>query len=170
MLKTLLAGCACLAPLAFTAAARAQTAPPPLGSAGTPPVTAARAPAAMMTYASASPPVPGAGAGRAQAGVMPVATAPGAAGPATGVQEVIVTARRRNENVQTVPIAVTALSSADLKARRLDSASNLELTVPNLNFSQGGYGSSNFQIRGIGFQIVSTAADAGVSEGWAQRK
>ena len=100
------------------------------------------------------------GLGRAQAQtVTPPPAAPAAAGanfPKAGVQEIVVTAQRRSENVQIVPIAVTALSSDALKAQRLDSAANLELTVPNLNFSQGAYGSANFQIRGIGFQIVST--------------
>jgi len=118
-----------------------------------------------MACASVSALLTGVGAAQAQTATTPPPVSP-ASPPATvpkaGVQEIVVTAQRRSENVQIVPIAVTALSSDALKSQRLDSAANLELTVPNLNFSQGAYGSANFQIRGIGFQIVSTAADSGV--------
>lgn len=76
--------------------------------------------------------------------------------------EIIVTAQRRAEALQDVPIAVSAFSGDALKASRLDSASNLALQVPNLNYSQQLYGSSNFQIRGIGYSLVTTAGDQGV--------
>jgi outer membrane receptor protein involved in Fe transport len=76
--------------------------------------------------------------------------------------EIIVTAQRRAEALQDVPIAVSAFSGDALKSSRLDSASNLVLQVPNLNYSQQLYGSSNFQIRGIGYSLVTTAGDQGV--------
>ncbi|MFV3075614.1 TonB-dependent receptor [Niveispirillum fermenti] len=76
--------------------------------------------------------------------------------------EIIVTAQRRSEALQDVPIAVSAFSEEALKAARLDSAANLALQVPNLNYSQQLYGSSNFQIRGIGYTLVTTAGDQGV--------
>jgi len=78
------------------------------------------------------------------------------------VQEVVVTARRKQESIQSVPIAVTALSGADLKARQLKSGADLEQSAPNMTFSRASFGSVDYQIRGIGYQVVSTAADAGV--------
>lgn len=84
------------------------------------------------------------------------------ASPSVEVNEIIVTAQRRSEVLQDVPIAVSAFSQDSLKASRLDSAANLALQVPNLNYSQQLYGSSNFQIRGIGYSLVTTAGDQGV--------
>ena len=83
--------------------------------------------------------------------------------PAGGeaVTEVVVTAQRRSESIQSVPIAVSAFSGDDLKAQRFDSVQSLQLAVPNFNISQGGYGTSNFKIRGIGYQLVTSAGDAG---------
>ena len=79
------------------------------------------------------------------------------------VGEIIVTAQRRAESIQSVPIAVTALSGTSLQERRIETGADLELAVPNLTFSRASFGSTNYQIRGIGFQVVSTAADTGVS-------
>jgi outer membrane receptor protein involved in Fe transport len=76
---------------------------------------------------------------------------------------VVVTARRREEAQQDVPIAITALSGTALAAQRLDGAMNLQQIVPNMTFSRAALGENNYQIRGIGYQLVSTAGDAGVS-------
>jgi outer membrane receptor protein involved in Fe transport len=81
---------------------------------------------------------------------------------ATDVQEVVVTARRREERAQSVPIAVTALSGGALKVRQLNGGQDLEQSVPNMSFTRAAFGASDYQIRGIGYQVVSTAADAGV--------
>jgi outer membrane receptor protein involved in Fe transport len=79
------------------------------------------------------------------------------------VQEVIVTAQKREESLQSVPIAVTALSGKSLKDRQINSGADLELLVPNMTFSRASFGSTDYQIRGVGYQVVSTAADTGVS-------
>ena len=80
-----------------------------------------------------------------------------------GVQELIVTAQRRDEAIQSVPIAVTAVSGASLDRRRIENGADLELAVPNMTFSRASFGATNYQIRGVGYQVVSTAADTGVS-------
>jgi outer membrane receptor protein involved in Fe transport len=98
------------------------------------------------------------------AGVVAVAAAPPSAGPqGSGIQEVVVTAQRRSEAIQTVPIAVSAFSAANLKAQRLDGGQNLVLSIPNVNYSRSNFGGFNFQIRGIGTKVVSGGAEAGVS-------
>ena len=94
----------------------------------------------------------------APAQAPPAATAPAA----SEVQELVITARRREERVQSVPIAVTALSGAALKVRQLNGGQDLEQAVPNMSFTRSAFGASDYQIRGIGYQVVSTAADAGV--------
>ncbi len=54
-------------------------------------------------------------------------TAAGAA-----MEEIIVTARRRNEDLQKVPIAITALSAADLRERQVERVTDLQHFVPSL--------------------------------------
>jgi len=66
------------------------------------------------------------------------AAAPAApAAPATGrVEEVVVTAQRRSENLQNTPVAVTALTSASLATRQLNKVENLSSSVPSLLIQQ----------------------------------
>jgi iron complex outermembrane recepter protein len=54
--------------------------------------------------------------------------------PTGQLQEVVVTARYRQENLQTTPIAITALTSADLQERQLTSVNDLGSMVPNAYF------------------------------------
>jgi len=81
---------------------------------------------------------------------------------ATDTNEIIVTAQKRSENVQVVPIAVSAFSATALQSRGLNGGSDLQLAVPNVSFADTGYGRFSFQIRGIGSQIQGTSADTGV--------
>jgi outer membrane receptor protein involved in Fe transport len=93
-------------------------------------------------------------------------TADGAAAAAPGsgqIQELVVTAQRRSEAIQDVPVAVSAFSAQTLKAQRLDGGNNLVLSVPNVNYSRSNFGGFNFQIRGIGEKVVTGGAEAGVS-------
>jgi outer membrane receptor protein involved in Fe transport len=78
------------------------------------------------------------------------------------LEEIIVTAQKREENVQDVPIAVTALTAEALASQRIDNGADLQRAVPNMNFSRIAGGETNYQIRGIGYQLVATAGDAGV--------
>ncbi len=61
-------------------------------------------------------------------------TSPGAKPTATEVQPVIVTARKINENLQTVPIAVTAISGAEVKLENIRTVKDVERQVPSLLF------------------------------------
>jgi outer membrane receptor protein involved in Fe transport len=83
--------------------------------------------------------------------------------PRTGnvIEELIVTAQKREESVQDVPIAVSAFSEQALKAQGIDGAGNLVQSVPNLTFTRRAL-RTNFQIRGVGAQLVSTGGDDGV--------
>ncbi len=79
------------------------------------------------------------------------------------VEQVVVTAQKRSEDIQTVPIAVTAFTSQDIAAHQIQGFRDLQFDMPNVNFSDGTFGASNFQIRGIGTAAVTTSGDAGVS-------
>ena len=52
------------------------------------------------------------------------------------LQEVVVTARYRTENLQTTPIAITALSVEDLEQRNFQNVDDLGYTIPNAYFRQ----------------------------------
>jgi iron complex outermembrane receptor protein len=59
------------------------------------------------------------------------ATTFAAAAEETELQEVVVTARFREENLQTTPLAISAFSEEDLQARSIVNVSDLGATVPN---------------------------------------
>jgi len=71
---------------------------------------------------------------------------------AGGLEEITVTARRREEALQDVPIAVSAFSSEELRLLQAQDLGGLQGSVPNLNLVQGrgSATSANVYIRGIG--------------------
>ena len=86
----------------------------------------------------------------------------GAASNATSVDEVIVTAMKRGENIQSVPASVTALSGADLANRGVSNIEQLSLAVPNLNFGVHD-GATFITIRGVGSTINSGVTEPTVA-------
>ena len=66
----------------------------------------------------------------------------------TTVGEVVVTAQKREEAIQDVPIAVSAFSQDTLEKAKIDGGPNLVTAIPNVNFSKGNFTGYNFQIRG----------------------
>lgn len=69
-----------------------------------------------------------------------------------GVGTIIVTAQRREESVQDVPIAITAFSQEELETRGIASALEVAAFVPNLvGLNNTGLGTANaYYLRGIG--------------------
>jgi len=59
------------------------------------------------------------------------------------IEEITVTAQKREENIQEVPISVTALTGAALEQKGTTSVADLGESVPNLYITAPGYGSSN---------------------------
>ena len=68
------------------------------------------------------------------------------------IEEVVVTARRREETAQTVPIPISALSSDYLEERGITEIQNIEQVTPNLAFvdSISNSGAAQIFLRGIG--------------------
>lgn len=88
-----------------------------------------------------------------------------AAGP---IEEVIVTARRREESVQDVPISMTALTGPDLRLQQIYRADQLTTIVPNLEFdatapSSGSSSVGQLFIRGVGQTDFTPVTDPGVA-------
>jgi iron complex outermembrane receptor protein len=65
------------------------------------------------------------------------------------VEEVVVTARRRNENIERVPLAMTAFNPADLSQRSINTESDLQRSIPGLTVrATQDQNQLNFAIRG----------------------
>jgi iron complex outermembrane receptor protein len=101
----------------------------------------------------------------AQTAPTPTPASQGAAVSMMG--EVVVTARKRVERVQDVPIAISAFSGASLAARGIDKIDGLANITPNMTFqnnpSFGGAGSSAaIYIRGIGQKEFLPTVEPGV--------
>ncbi|GGC12929.1 TonB-dependent receptor [Novosphingobium endophyticum] len=75
-----------------------------------------------------------------------------------GLAEIVVTAQRRSENLQNVPVAVTALSADTLKATGATSVEDLNGLTPGLNITTTGGVYVLPRIRGVG----TTAGGAGI--------
>ena len=73
---------------------------------------------------------------------------------------IIVTAQRQAESLQEVPIAVSAFDSEALEAQQIENASDLQLTLPNVQFSKSNFTASSFTIRGIGDLCVGVSCDS----------
>lgn len=85
----------------------------------------------------------------------------------TGLEEIIVTARKVEENLQETPIAITAFTGAALEDRQVFSTDMLDQVVPNLQFANnaplaGNNSSSQIFIRGIGQTDPTSTVDPGV--------
>ncbi len=74
------------------------------------------------------------------------------AAEAGGIAEIVVTAQRRNENVQDVPIAISAFSAEQLEAQGVTNTLQIGQYVPNLIAQNNtGIGSANaYFLRGLG--------------------
>jgi outer membrane receptor protein involved in Fe transport len=73
-----------------------------------------------------------------------------AGGDMNALDEIVVTATRRNESVLDIPYSITAVSGATLEQAHVQSLSDLTKLIPGISFvDQGPASRSNFVIRGI---------------------
>jgi len=78
------------------------------------------------------------------------------------VEEVVVTAQRRAQSLQEVPIAVSAFDAAALERLQIEQFTDLQFSTPNVTYSKANFTGNNFQIRGIGNALVAASSDSGV--------
>ena len=121
-------------------------------------------PGSAFAQAGSSPAVPPTGTVTSQGDASPAVVAdpmagaastpvagpsPAASPPAqSGVQDIVVTATRRSENLQKVPVNVTAVQASTLNALKITDTSGLQQLAPGLTIVRGG-GIVPF-IRGVG--------------------
>ena len=78
--------------------------------------------------------------------------------PDTAIGDVVVTAQRRAERLQDVPLSVTAVTADDLNRSRISDISRVQLQTPGLTWGQ--QGSDSFPaIRGVRTQLVDAKTD-----------
>ena len=79
-----------------------------------------------------------------------------------GLEEIVVTAQKRGENLQNVPIAITALTPAALDKSGITDTADLQAAVPGLVFSNF-LGDGQPYLRGIGNESLTLGTDSSVS-------
>tara|TARA_R110002110_G_scaffold415561_2_gene650945 strand:+ start:170300 stop:172600 length:2301 start_codon:yes stop_codon:yes gene_type:complete len=86
------------------------------------------------------------------------------AGNSLALEEVIVTATKREQSMQDVAVAVTALTDELILEQQISSSEDLTQLVPSLTLQKGSNPrQTSFNIRGIGTQSFSTAVEPSVS-------
>ncbi|HVT23343.1 MAG TPA: TonB-dependent receptor [Rhizomicrobium sp.] len=84
--------------------------------------------------------------------------------PRAAVETVTVTSSKLGgADVQSIPIAITALSQEQLTATQTAGGPDLVKQVPNLTFTKTNFSGYSIQIRGIGTQAISVSTDPAVA-------
>lgn len=79
------------------------------------------------------------------------------------IEQVVVTAQRKTEDIQNVPIQVTAFSSEDLLAHQITMAKDLQFATPNVTYTKTNFSGDDFTIRGIGNDVITGGGESAVS-------
>ncbi len=111
------------------------------------PVTPATSPSSASA-ASASVQQDSRGSAAVAAGVSATNAAPSA--QSVAVQEIIVTAQKREQSINKVPLSVTAVTGDALLQRGVFSTADLTKVVPGLSFAPTTFGDPVYVIRGVG--------------------
>ncbi|MDP5071211.1 MAG: TonB-dependent receptor plug domain-containing protein, partial [Congregibacter sp.] len=80
---------------------------------------------------------------------------------ATLLEEVVVTARKREEGAQDVPLSISAFSADQIEALKVRDLTNLGVGLPNVALDDVGTtrGTANFSIRGLGISASIPSID-----------
>ena len=77
--------------------------------------------------------------------------------------DIVVTANKREQNLNDVGLSVTAISGETLAERRITSVQDIANAVPGLKFAESGTGTPIYTLRGIGFNEESLGVYPSVS-------
>lgn len=85
--------------------------------------------------------------------------------PGGGFGDIIVTAQKRAENLQDVPISATVVSADQLASRQIFDPAQLQLVAPSLQVKSfnAALGASNFSVRGVGTLSFSNTIESSVT-------
>lgn len=83
--------------------------------------------------------------------------------PSTGLDEIIVTAQFKRENLQKAAVAVDVVSGENIAKAGVTGPAQLTGLVPSLQISQGGGNTQSFFVRGVGTLTNNSYTDPGVA-------
>ena len=72
-----------------------------------------------------------------------------AAAQKVGLEEIVVTATKRETTIQNTPISITAVSGADIEARGMSDFTALAQSIPGVSMKTSGPGQTEFEMRGM---------------------
>ncbi|MCE2390686.1 MAG: TonB-dependent receptor plug domain-containing protein [Proteobacteria bacterium] len=77
-----------------------------------------------------------------------------------GIEQITVTARRREEVAQDIPLAITTLGADEMEATQLVDYQDLQFNVPNLAYTKTNFsGGGSLAIRGIGRSVIAASGE-----------
>jgi iron complex outermembrane receptor protein len=79
------------------------------------------------------------------------------------LEEIVVTAQKRSESANAVPMSISAFSGDDLRAQGIIDVGDLQKVVPGFSYTPSPYAVPIYSIRGIGFNESSLGAKPDVS-------
>ncbi|HUD93469.1 TonB-dependent receptor plug domain-containing protein [Sphingobium sp.] len=80
-----------------------------------------------------------------------------------GLGDIIVTAQKREQAINDVPLSITAASGEKLANQGVTNVSDLVKIVPGFNYTESAFATPVYTLRGIGFYDTSLAAKPTVS-------
>jgi iron complex outermembrane receptor protein len=78
------------------------------------------------------------------------------------LEEVLVTAEKRSQNIQDVPLSVAAIGGNDIRVGKVTGLNDIAMRVPGVAFNEFNVGEPRIYIRGIGNSSDSAASDPAV--------
>ncbi|MDO6415245.1 TonB-dependent receptor [Sphingomonas sp. BIUV-7] len=92
----------------------------------------------------------------------PADLAPATTAPSEGLEDIVVTAERRSQSLQDVPISATVLNAADLSRKGVNNIADLQQVAPSLTINT--FNRSTFiNIRGVGIAQSAPTSNPGVA-------
>ena len=102
-------------------------------------------------------------AGGAHAQSAPSSPATSTASATSALEEIIVTAQKRGQNINSVGMSITAATGQQLEQEGITNVADLTRIEPSLQFSESLHGTPIYTIRGVGYYEQSLAASPTVS-------
>ncbi len=81
---------------------------------------------------------------------------------ASGIEEIVVTAQRRNESIQNVPITIQAITGEQLAQLNVSTFDDVLKYLPNVTFSSNGPGQGNIYMRGMSAGFAGNQSSAAI--------
>ena len=82
------------------------------------------------------------------------------------VEEVVVTALRKETSLQDTAITITAITGSDLAVKQIENFEDLQFAVPTLGFAKGAYSGAAISLRGIGNFAVGNSTSNAIGYFW----